>query len=466
MSPQVTAILPEILVTGAACLLLLARPGRMIASLVAALALAIAIPLLPVCGLPAQSAWGETWFTGPVPVFLKALMLSAGLVGLALLHGDSKVRHHYAEAVALLLLTLVGGMLLVSARHLALAYVAFELISVPSYALAGFARDDARSAEGGLKYAVFGGAASALMLYGFSLLFGLTGSLEYSGIVSGIGNVNTSGGQLVLAAAALLVFAGAMYKLAAAPFHYWCPDAFEGAPTSIAAFLSIAPKIAGFGFLLQLTTMLDAHPAWGRLLAASAFLSMVYGNLVAVPQQNIKRLLAYSSIAHAGYLLTAASLNSVSGDFAVLFYLATYLLMNLGAFYIAGTIAPQAVVADFRGLGARAPVLAAYMAVFLFSLTGLPPFAGFIGKFFILDAAIGQRAWILIVTLILASVVSLFYYARILRAMYFETATAETPLPRLSALDALAIGLLAVTTLVLGLAWGPLGELLKQTLGA
>ncbi len=459
------ALLPELLLSGAACVLFLARPGRRVAGILAAMGLAGSLLAAAKFGQAPMLAWSDSWFTGPVPVFLKALMATAGLVALFLVHSDRALRHHHAETVALLLLTLVGGMLLVSARHLALAYVAFELISVPSYALAGLGRENAKSSEGGLKYAVFGGAASALMLYGFSLVYGLTGSLDYPGIISGIGEIATTDGRMVLAFATLLVFAGAMYKLAAAPFHYWCPDAFEGAPTAVAGFLAIAPKIAGFGFLLQLTTMLDAHPAWERLLAASAFLSMIYGNLVAVPQSNVKRLLAYSAIAHAGYILTAASLGSPSGDFAVLFYLAVYLFMNLGAFYVTGVIAPQATVADFRGLGSRAPALALYMAVFLFSLTGLPPFGGFIGKFFIIDAAVERHAWVLIVTLVLTSVVSLFYYARLLRAMYFETATDETPVPRLDTTDALVIGLLAVITLTLGVAWGPLGELLKRSLG-
>lgn len=463
MSPQLLALLPEILVTGAACVLFLARPGRALSGFLAWAALGLALPLLGIHAAMPLLGWGETWFTGPVPAFLKALILTAGLVGLVLVNADRTVRHHVPETFALLLLTLVGGMLLVSARHLALAYVAFELISVPSYALAGIVRGDAKSAEGGLKYAVFGGAASALMLYGFSLLYGMTGDLSYPGLIGGLGRAAHESGGL-LAIASLLVFAGAMYKLAAAPFHYWCPDAFEGAPSSIAGFLSIAPKVAGFGFLLQLSTFLGAHPAWERLLAASAFLSMIYGNLVAVPQDNLKRLLAYSSIAHAGYLLTAASFHSGAGDFAVLFYLAVYLFMNLGAFFIAGAIGAQASVADFRGLGSRAPLLALYMSVFLFSLTGLPPFGGFIGKFFILDAAVDRGAWILIATLVITSVISLYYYARILRAMYFEPAPEGAPAPALTTADALAIGLLAVLTLMLGVAWGPLGEFLRLSL--
>lgn len=465
MSVESLALAPEIILTVAACVLFLWRPDRALTGWLATVSLLGALLTLGGPALIPQLTWSNTFMTGPLPAFFKGLMVTAGLLEIAFVHGERTVRHHYAETVALLLLTLVGGMLLVSARHLALAYVGFELVSVPSYALAGMMRGNGKSAEGGLKYAVFGGAASALMLYGFSLLYGVTGSLTYPGIIAGITDLHTAGAGSVLAIAALLIFAGVMYKLAAAPFHYWCPDAFEGAPTAIAGFVAIAPKIAGFGFLLQLTSILDIHPAWQRLLEASAFLSMIYGNVVAVPQMNVKRLLAYSAIAHAGYMLVAASLNSIPGDFAVLYYLTTYLFMNLGAFYVTGLVTGEGSLLEFHGLANRSPILAAEMAIFLLSLAGIPPFGGFVGKLFIISAAVGQHAWVLVGTLVVTSVVSLFYYARLLRAMYFESSPSGVEPPVIAPIDQLALAVMTLMTVVLGIAWGPLGDFLRHVVG-
>ncbi|MEK8023586.1 MAG: NADH-quinone oxidoreductase subunit N [Candidatus Hydrogenedentota bacterium] len=450
---QLRSLYPEIILTGAACLLFLGRPSRALTSWIAFIAILLTMPFVLEQWESAVIILNRTYEIGHLVTFLKLVMLTAGALAIAIVHSDPEVTDHYAEIVALALTTLVGGMLLISSRHLAVTYLAFEMLSVPSYALVGSIANRSKSTEGGLKYAVFGGAASGFLLYGFSILYGLTGSLYYVDIF--YSGVSPSFATII---AVVFIFAGAMYKLAVAPFHYWCPDAFEAAPASIAGLLSIAPKAAGFGLLIALTEVFHATPIWTSLLGAAAVISMTFGNLAAIPQQNVKRLLAYSSIAHAGYMLVAAACASRGGKFAILFYLTTYLFMNLGAFYITGLVSPDGSIRHFRGLAKRSSFTACCMAIFLFSLTGLPPFGGFIGKLLIISAALEVKAHFLIIVLVANSVVSLYYYARILRTMYFDESEDLLPI-RLGTLAETAISVAAAMILVLGLWWGPIGTL-------
>jgi NADH-quinone oxidoreductase subunit N len=346
---------------------------------------------------------------------MKTLILAGGAFSVIVVDSDKKVAGHHPEIVGLLLMVVAGAMLLVSANHMALAYIAFEMLSVPSYALVGSIKGDSKSTEGGLKYAVFGGAASAFMLYGISIVYGLTGSMSLSASPAAL---NSAAGVL----AALFIFAGMMYKLAAAPFHYWCPDAFEGGPTSVAAFLSVVPKIAGFGLLFSLSFALSGSRTFSELLGAAALISMTFGNLAALHQTNVKRLLAYSSVAHAGYMLVAASLMTGHGQVAVVYYLLVYVVMNVGAFYVTGLVSDSGDILAFRALGKRNAFLALCMTIFLFSLTGLPPFGGFVGKLLIISAALEGRAFLLVFALVVNTAISLYYYARIVREMYVESA--------------------------------------------
>lgn len=459
---DLAAVAPEAALLVAASAILLSRPRREIAGGVALAGIAVAAAaLLPQWDAP-RGAFGGDYAVGALPAALKALALLGGALGVVLARSDREVTRHHPEVLAFMLLVLSGAMLLVSARHLAVAYVAFELLSVPSYAMVGSIARSTRSTEGGIKYALFGAAASGMMLYGFTLLYGLTGNLHYAAIAAGLA---PSPGATV---AVVLVFAGVAYKLAAAPIHYWCPDAFEAAPTSVAAFLSVAPKAAGFGLLLALSDLLGASGGvsgvWRGLLAAAAVLSMALGNLAAMRQTNVKRLLAYSSVAHAGYLLVAASSGGLRGTFAILVYLGVYVVMNVGAFHVASLVAPGGGVEEFGGLGRRSPFLALCMAVFLFSLTGLPPFGGFVGKLFILSAALDRGLYALVVALVLFSVVSLFYYARILRTMYFD-APADAAPPPASLPDRLVLALSAAAVLAMGLCWEPVGRLARLAAG-
>jgi NADH-quinone oxidoreductase subunit N len=310
------------------------------------------------------------------------------------------------------------------------------------------------------------------MLYGFSLLYGLTGTLDLTQIGGALAGLEGSAAsRLALTAAVLLSLCGFGYKVAAVPFHMWCPDVYQGAPTPFTAFLSVGPKAAGLAVLMRFLLTALGDPTgtsfpWPLLIGMLAAITMTLGNLTALVQTNVKRLLAFSSIAHAGYLLMAVSVGSPSAIRAVQLYLVFYLLMNLGAF-----LAVQAVRArtgsenleTYRGLGMRSPLLAGLLALFLFSLTGLPPLAGFIGKFYLFAALLEAGTSFYIVLAMIGAVnsaISLYYYARVMKAMYLtKGAENATPVPLGGAYSVLLL-LLAVPTLILGVYWFPLADAL------
>jgi NADH-quinone oxidoreductase subunit N len=314
-----------------------------------------------------------------------------------------------------------------------------------------------------------------MMPYGFSLLYGLTGTLDLEGIGARVLRIAHVGPtwQLAVGLSALLTLCGFGHKAAAVPFHSWCPDVYQGAPTPFAAFLSVGPKAAGLAALLRFVLVGFGRPIdwaepgafpWPAILGGLAVATMTLGNLVAIAQDNVKRLLAYSSIAQAGYMLMAVAVGSGEAIRAVVFYLAVYLVMNLGAFLAVIAVRERTgseSLADYRGLGSRSPYLAVVLAVFLFSLTGLPPLAGFIGKFYLFAALLrAESPFFYVVALIgvVNSAVSLYYYARVVKAMYLEQAEGEAPALPLSVAHAAFLTLLAVPTIVLGLWWAPLAE--------
>jgi NADH-quinone oxidoreductase subunit N len=365
--------------------------------------------------------------------------------------------------------------LMAMGRSLLMIYLSIEIVSVISFVMAGFKVNDRKSSEAALKYVVFGGVSSGIMLYGMSWLFGLTQSLNLPEISERVIALTKEQGHVpeVVFMAAVCMMAGFGYKISAAPFHMWAPDVYEGAPTTVTAFFSVGPKAAGFAVLIRFfNDALQAHggslgdiqtpwPVIGGILSMA---TMTVGNLSALQQNNVKRMLAYSSIAHAGYMLLAFTVFTPEGIAAVVFYLFTYCLMNLGAFLVVIAIADRnggdETIGAFTGLGTRAPILALTMAIFLFSLTGLPPFAGFVGKFYIFAALLraggkfGDWYWTLAAVGVLNSVVSLFYYARILRTMYLTKAEvpSEVNVRRLYGIATMA---LMLPTLALGLYWGP-----------
>jgi NADH-quinone oxidoreductase subunit N len=412
--------------------------------------------------------------------FFRGLFLLAALCAVVYAAlSDEVPRGQVGEYLALLLCLTLGLSILASARNLLLMYLALELVSVPSYVLAGFRRGDRRSSEAALKYVIYGGVASGLMLYGFSWLYGLCGTLDLAelGVRLGALGHDAPAARAALALAALCSFAGFGYKVAVVPFHMWCPDVYEGAPTPFVAFLSVAPKAAGFAALLRFLLVgfgvgfpLGHDFPWALLLGAVSMATMTLGNLVAIAQNNLKRLLAYSSIAHAGYLLMAVATGTPAGMRAVMLYLGFYLLMNFGAFLSVMVVREQTgseAIGAYAGLGTKSPYVAAALAIFLFSLTGLPPFAGFIGKFYVFAALIETREpffYVVALVGVLNSAVSLYYYARIVKAMYFERPEADARAIPVRSAHALLLAALAAPTLLLGVFWAPLAGAVEQSL--
>jgi NADH-quinone oxidoreductase subunit N len=390
----------------------------------------------------------------------------------------------FGEFLALLLVLTFGMNLMAASRSLIMIYLSLELVSVISFVMAGFKINDAKSSEAAMKYVIFGGVASGIMLYGMSWIFGLTQSLYLGEIAHVVADLTTQGGKVpeVVFVAVVCIMAGFGYKISAAPFHMWTPDVYEGAPTPVTAFLSVGPKAAGFAVLVRFfadalgasgSTTGVASAAidtpWPVLAGCLAMATMTVGNLSALGQNNVKRMLAYSSISHAGYMLLGFAVFSEVGVAAIVFYVLTYCLMNLGAFLMVMAIAEQnggdESIDAFKGLGRRSAVLAAAMAIFLVSLTGLPPMAGFVGKFYLFSALLragGTWNWVLAVVGVLNSIISLFYYARILRAMYLEKGeTGPTSVRPLFSATSVA---LAVPTLLLGIYWSPLYDFVARSL--
>jgi NADH-quinone oxidoreductase subunit N len=416
--------------------------------------------------------------------YFRGLFVVVGLFGVAFgALSDEIPRRRFGEFAALLLSTTLGMCFLAEASNLLMIVLALELTSLPSYVLAGFRRGDRRSSEAALKYVIFGAAASGLMLYGFSLLYGLTGTLDLGALGPALaakvanGSVNV---RAALALAGLLSLVGFGYKVAAVPFHQWCPDVYEGAPTPVTAFLSVGPKAAGIVALVRFVSVgFDSFGAvpvagalpWPYLLGLLAVATMTLGNLAAIPQQNVKRLLAYSSIAHAGYLLMGVAVGTPQALRAVLVYAPIYLLMNLGAFLAVLIVRARTGsenVSALRGLGQRSPLLAIGLTICLFSLTGVPPFAGFIGKFYLFAATLEVRTPFFYVVAALGlvnSVISLYYYLRLVKAMFLERAPGGAPEVPVSAPALALLAVLAVPTLVLGVWWAPLADLASRALG-
>ncbi|MDZ7289272.1 MAG: NADH-quinone oxidoreductase subunit N [candidate division KSB1 bacterium] len=427
--------------------------------------------------LPAKGLFNNMMVVDPFALFFKLIFIASMVMVVFLsLSSLELAGRNVGEYFILITATTAGMFWMASATNLLTIFIAIETVSITSFALATYLKTVKRSSEAGLKYAIYGAFSSGLMLYGFSVLYGLTGSLNIYEIAHILGASNPN--PLTLFVAVLLILAGFGYKIASVPFHFWAPDVYEGAPTPITAFLSVGPKAAGFALLIRFfntgfATTTDgsiwytvANLNWPQLLAVISAATMTLGNLIAIKQNNIKRLLAYSSIAHAGYALMGTVLLTREGVYATMFYLVAYYLMNLGAFLvviICQDLIKSERIEDYRGLGFRAPVVAVAMTIFLFSLTGLPVTAGFIGKFYLLAALIRggeQYIWLAVVAII-NTVISLFYYARIFKAMYLEASGDEVLPARLpvSATAIVLLAVLAVPTVLLGVYWAPLFDL-------
>jgi NADH-quinone oxidoreductase subunit N len=390
-----------------------------------------------------------------------------------------------SEYLALVLSLACGLYFMTSANHFIMIYLGVEMVSVLSYALAGFHREKDASIEASMKYVVYGALATGIMIFGLSLMYAVSGELTISGLrafLSASGNATVPN---LFWIGAILTFAGFGYKISAAPMHMWTPDVYEGAPTPVAALFSVAPKAAGFALLIRFFVVGLSHsvmdpdtfvamthsptqPAyvagglisWASLIMISSIFTMFMGNLAALGQTSVKRILAYSSIAHAGYMLLGLTSQNKEGLSAILFYIFIYCTMNLGAFWVASLVEDEVggdSLADFKGLGKRAPFVAIMMAIFLFSLVGLPPFAGFIGKLYLFMAILGQRMYGLALIAGVNSVISLYYYAKILKAMFLEGSNDPKPVFQTNIARPILYFLLflIIPNIVLGLYWEP-----------
>jgi NADH-quinone oxidoreductase subunit N len=353
-----------------------------------------------------------------------------------------------AEYPVLILLATVGAGMMVSATDLLTLYIGLELQSLASYVLASFMRRDTRSAEAGLKYFVLGALASGILLYGISLVYGFTGTTGYAGIARAFGTGLTMGQLFGL----VFVFAGIAFKIAAVPFHMWTPDVYEGAPTPVTTLFASAQKVAAVAMLVRLAieAMGDATLAWRQIVIFSALASIILGAAGAIGQSNIKRLLAYSSINNVGFALIGLAAGTQEGAAAVLSYLAIYVVMTLGSFLcilqmrdLQGNAVES--IASLSGLSQRRPWLAAALAIFMFSLAGIPPLFGFWAKFVVFDAAVAANLTLLAVFGIVASVIGAFYYLKIIKTMYFDAPPADASFaPAASRLESALIGIAAL----------------------
>jgi NADH-quinone oxidoreductase subunit N len=372
-----------------------------------------------------------TFFTGLLYLFVAGVVLMwFATTSVSMHEGDGP------EFFVLLLGATLGMSLMASTSNLLMIFLAVELASLPSYVLAGFRKTQRLGAEASLKYVLFGAACSSIMVFGLSYLYGLTGSLDFAAIAQRM----TGPGTAILAVAFVCVLVGVGFKIALVPLHFWCPDVFEGAGVDVAAFLSVASKGAGLILLTRLILLIapGGSIGIGILIGILGALTATVANTAALAQTNIKRLLAYSSIAHAGYMLCVLPLlftpSSGSAIQAILIYLSVYMFMNLGAFTVVGLVERAeggTEIRGYAGLGRRSPMLALCLTIFLISLIGLPPLAGFIAKLNImwLLASAGAGGWTLLVVIAINTLVSVYYYVRPIKAMYFSPGERESFFP-------------------------------------
>ncbi len=431
------------------------RPA-MTAAWLALLASAAALTRVPVP--PPTDLFFGLILCDPFSLAFRWIALGAVAITLLLLMESPEILPSLrGESLGLLLSLGVGLMLMAEANHLLMAYVAMELVSLSSYLLVGFL-SDARSSEAAMKYLLIGALSSGLMLFGMSLLFGLTGQLAFPELARAAADLQGPM-QSALLVAVTFMLAGLAYKISMVPFHLWTPDAYEGAPVAVTALLSVGPKAAGLALLLRVMTVLQtAWPSLLPLMIGLTIATMTLGNLVALLQTNVKRLLAYSTIGQVGYLLIGFCVNTRLGLEAMLVYLVAYLFMNLGAFAcvlaVVNNTGSESVEA-FRGLSRRAPGLALLCALFLLSLAGLPPLLGFFGKFLLFGSAIEAGHIGLALAAIVNSAIALYYYVNIIRQMYLlapQRTEAFTTAPALR----LALAVCAVVIVLVGLFPGPL----------
>jgi NADH-quinone oxidoreductase subunit N len=445
LSPVFASMLPELVLVGGAMVLLMwgvFRPetDNEAETIGWAAVVVIAVAAFLITGLVGSTSLFAGGFVNDAFARIMKLLMLAGAAGALILSFDDmrETRTLKFEYPVLVLLATAGMMIMISAGDLMALYLGLELQSLALYVIAAFRRDDARSSESGLKYFVLGALSSGMMLYGASLLYGFAGTTSFAGIAKAA-SAPGAGQNLLLILGLVFLMVGLAFKVSAVPFHMWTPDVYEGAPTPVTAFFAVAPKIAAMALLVRvvITAFPGIRPQWQQIITFVAIGSMVLGAFAAIGQSNIKRLMAYSSIANVGYVLVGLAAGSSAGVQGVIVYMAIYLAMTLGTFACILSMRREAPVAggqtkaqttedinDLAGLGTTNPTMAFALAMFMFSYVGIPPLAGFWAKWYVFLAAIEANMLALAVIGVVTSVVGAFYYLRIIKLMYFDEAKA------------------------------------------
>jgi len=479
--------IPEIILVITLCVLIVAdmaaRPKSQVGAwiLLAGLLLAGVFTVLQT-GV-SESVFYDMIAADPFSRFFKIVLILSGIfVVLFSMQNDefADYKERMGEYYMLITGMMIGMFFMVSSTNLLLMYLAFEVTSISSYVLAGFTKRERRSAEASMKYIIYGAVSSGIMLYGLSLLIGVSGSTDIYAINEAL--ADGIGQDLILNVSIVMILVGMGFKIAVVPFHFWAPDIYEGAPITVTAILAVGSKIAAFGLLIRFftVTFVDASGIadsgiwsvvdgvrWDLLLGGMAALAMIVGNLTALRQDNIKRMLAYSSIAHAGYLLMGLVILAEQGISSILIYLFIYLFMNLGAFYVAMLFSNRfntESIEKYKGLGFRAPLQSVGLTIFLVSLTGLPPTGGFIAKLYIFGAAV-SGGWIWLVAIAgITTIISLFYYIRVVRNMFFFKPEGETDKVQFNVASTIVLMLLLIPTLLLGVYFEPVLKFAKYSI--
>ena len=417
----------------------------------------------------------------PFSSFMKiVIIIPTLLIIVASWVNDELEKYRKGEYFTIMGIMVMGLFLMTSSVDIIMLYISIEVVSIMSFVLAAYLKLDTRSNEAGLKYVIYGAFSSGVMLFGLSLVYGLAGSTNYFAIQEALSSLDSSANPALIMAL-LMIFAGFGYKISSVPFHFWTPDVYEGSPSTITAYLSVAPKAAGFAMIIRFFHQVFSDSIgltsnaigstdlpWPEIIGVLAVVTMTMGNLVAIQQKSIKRMLAYSSIAHAGYMMLALPVLSIDAVESVMIYLFIYVFMNLGAFFIVIFVKNKTggeSFKDFEGLGWKMPIVGAFMTLFMLSLTGLPPTAGFVGKLYIFKTLVGAGSeflW-LVVAGGVNSVISLYYYFHVVKVMFLGGKRSDVITYPPSTIFGLMI-FTALPSLLLGLYWNPLASWVKHSL--
>lgn len=456
----VNTILPQIALTIAALVVLLAdvwvKKKEILGYLtLLGLVATLIVALQPMAGN--AYSFSEMIVNDGFGNFFQLLFLAAALITVFMsMHYFRDNTQLLGEYYALILFSVLGMMFMVKASDLVMVFIGIETLSLSVYVLSGCLRGDRRSGEAALKYILLGAFATAFLLYGIALIFGVTGSTNLNAVAAAIAAKGILGDPLLLLGMGFILI-GFAFKVSLVPFHMWTPDVYEGAPVPVTAFMAVGVKAAALAVFLRvfLQALPDLNTTWRPILLVLSVLTMTVGNLVAISQNNIKRMLAYSSIAHAGYLLVGMVAGGDSGVPAMLYYLVVYTFMNLGAFAVVMALASKGEdnqdINDYSGLGTRYPVLSFAMTVFMLSLAGIPPLSGFMGKFYIFSAAVKEGYVGLAVIGVINSLISVFYYLRVTVMMYMRKPEKEIPVAPVRWSLVLALAITTLLTLQIGL---------------